>query len=161
MGLIILCFIVPIIIAIIIAIKDRDGEFVFCGIFGGLLIGLIGTLIAATGGFLLEKDKVYNTETINICAFNDLNNTQENYFLGYNIAESKMYYCHLEDKNIDTLDIHNVKVYDNEKEAPRIVIEYKTNSNPFATFFFLPFKTSTSVYIPEGTIKYNYNIDLE
>lgn len=109
MGLIILCFIVPLIIAIVLAIKDRDGEFIFFGIVAGLLFGLIGTLIAFIGGIFVETDKIY----------------------------------------------------DNEKETPRIVTEYKTNSNPFATFFLLPFSESTSVYVPEGTIKYNYNIDLE
>ena len=39
MGLIILCFIVPIIIAIVLAIKDRDGEFIFFGLIGGFLFG--------------------------------------------------------------------------------------------------------------------------
>ena len=58
MGLIILCFIVPLTIAIIIAIKDRDGEFIFFGLIGGFLLGLIGTLIAFVGGIFVETDKV-------------------------------------------------------------------------------------------------------
>lgn len=166
MGLIILCFIVPIIIAIIIAIKDRDGEFIFFGLIGGFLFGLIGILIAFVGGYCVGTDKVYNTETTNLCAFSDFNGTQGSYFLGCGNSKSKMYYCYLTEdedhaKIMHTLNADGVKIYDNEKETPRIVTEYKTSSNPFATFFLLPFSESTSVYVPEGTIKYNYNIDLE
>ena len=166
MGLIILCFIVPIIIAIIIAIKDRDGEFIFFGLIGGFLFGLIGLLIAFVGGIFVETDKVYNTETTNLCAFSDFNGVQGSYFLGCGNSKSKMYYCYLTEdedhaKRMYTLDASSVKIYDNEKETPRIVTECKTSSNPFATFFLLPFSESTSVYVPEGTIKYNYNIDLE
>lgn len=119
MGLIILCFIVPLIVSIVLAIKERDGEFIFFGLIGGFLFGLIGILIALVGGSCIETDKVYNTETTNLCAFSDFNGVQGSYFLGCG------------------------------------------NSNPFATFFLLPFSESTSVYVPEGTIKYNYNIDLE
>lgn len=166
MGLIILCFIVPIIIAIIIAIKDRDGEFIFFGLIGGFVLGLIGLAIALIGGSCIETDKVYNTETTNLCAFSDFNRVQGSYFLGCGNSKSKMYYCYLAEdedhaKIMYTLDANGVKIYDNEKETPRIVTEYKTSSNPFATFFLLPFSESTSVYVPEGTIKYNYNIDLE
>ena len=166
MGLIILCFIVPIIIAIIIAIKDRDSEFVLVGIFGGFLLGLIGILIAFVGGFFVETDKVYNTEITNLCALGDFNGMQGSYFLGCGNSKSKMYYCYLTEdedhaKTTHTLDASNVKIYDNEKETPRIVTEYKTSSNPFAVFFLLPFSESTTVYVPEGTIKYDYNVDLE
>ena len=78
-----------------------------------------------------------------------------------------MYYCYLTEdedhvKRMHTLDASSVKkIYDNEKETPRIVTEYKTSSNPFTAFFFLSFSKSTSVYVPEGTIKYDYNVDLE
>ncbi len=166
MGLIILCFIVPFIITIVLAIKDRDGELIVFGLFGSLLLGLIGTLIAFVGGILVETDKVYNTETTNLCAFSDFNGTHGSYFLGYGNSKSKMYYCYLTEdedhaKIMHTLDANGVKIYDNEKETPRIVTEYKTNSNPFAAFFLLPFSESTAVYVPEGTIKYNYNVDLE
>ena len=166
MGLIILCFIVPIIIAIVLAIKDRDGEFIFFGLIGGFLFGLIGILIALVGGSCIETDKVYNTETTNLCAFSDFNGVQGSYFLGCGNSKSKMYYCYLTEdedhaKIMHTLDANGVKIYDNEKETPRIVTEYKTSSNPFAVFFLLPFSESTAVYVPEGTIKYNYNVDLE
>lgn len=166
MGLIILCFIVPLIIAIVLAIKDRDGELVFFGIIAGLLLGLIGTLIAFVGGIFVETDKVYKTETTNLCAFSDFNGVQGSYFLGCGNSKSKMYYCYLTEdedhaKRMYTLDASSVKIYDNEKETPRIVTEYKTSSNPFANFFLLPFSESTAVYVPEGTIKYDYNVDLE
>lgn len=166
MGLIILCFIVPIIIAIVLAIKDRDGELVFFGLIGGFLFGLIGVLIAGVGGLCVETDKVYNTETTNLCAFSDFNGVQGSYFLGCGNSKSRMYYCYLTEdedhaKIMHTLDASEVKIYDNEKETPRVVTEYKTSSNPFTVFFLLPFSESTAVYVPEGTIKYNYNIDLE
>lgn len=166
MGLIILCFIVPLIIAIVFAIKDRDGELIFFGLIGSILLGLAGTLIAFVGGIFVETDKVYNTETTNLCAFSDFNGVKGSYFLGCGNSKSKMYYCYLTEdedhaKIMHTLDANDVKIYDNEKETPRIITEYKTNSNPFAVFFLLPFSESTSVYVPEGTIKYNYNIDLE
>lgn len=167
MGLIILCFIVPIIIAIIIAIKDRDGEFIFFGLIGGFVLGLIGLAIALIGGQdFIEADNVYHTETTNLCAFSDFNGTQGSYFLGCGNSKSKMYYCYLTEnedhaKVMHTLDASGVRIYDNEKETPRVVTEYKTSSNPFANFFLLPFKESTAVYVPEGTIKYEYNVNLE
>lgn len=166
MGLIILCFIVPLIIAIVLAIKDRDGDFIYLGAVGGILFGLIGALIAVVCGCCVETDKVYDTKTTNLCAFSDFNEAQGSYFLGCGNSKSKMYYCYLTEdedhaKTMYTLDANGIKIYDNEKENPRIVTEYKTSSDPFAVFFLLPFSESTSVYVPEGTIKYNYNVDLE
>ena len=166
MGFWIIIVVLAFIGSIIWAIIEADGDLFFIGVIFTLLIALIGAMVGGFIGMLFPSDAVFDTEEIPICAIADNSATSGGFFLGSGSLKDDMYYYYLTKNEDGTKEMHKVrsegvKINDSEKENPRIVIEYKQNSNPVVRFFFFTYRTEHIIYIPPNSIKYNYNIDLE
>lgn len=131
-----------------------------------IVFTLFGLIIAVFGGCICNP-QVPEVETTYIYAMSDTMGVEGSFFLGSGSIDSEMKYIYMEKtekgmKIADPIDTENAYInYIEEGEAPRIEkIHYITDNNVLNFLFIFP-HSETYIYIPEGTIKEVYNIDLK
>lgn len=162
----ILTVVIPIIIfiiGIIYAICERD-----LGLAGiGFLIGLVALVIvfifvAAASETLPNDVKIYEEEEVPIVALEDNFNLNGHFFLASGIVAEDAYYYYM------TKTEEGYKV---QKVIASTPVEFSDNPHIveyipvgftewYYYIFFAPTGTYYKIYIPEGTIKFAFNIDL-
>ena len=163
MGMIILICVIIIGIGIFFAIKERDSDIALLGLLVGAGCGMIWLAISFfVGIFCLAPQNIcYETYTEPICAISEPKEEKSYYLLSNNSSKSNLYYYYLSEEEDGAKIAHNinsneVKIYDNEKENPRVETLYMHHPNPIIRFFFITDIHQTIIYIPEGAIKYDY-----
>lgn len=151
---------------IIWTIYERDSDCILLGLLWMTLFIFFAAAVSCLGGLAFTSDEVYNTEETPICALSDNSNLDGSFFLGSGYVKEDMYYYYLTENDDGSKTMYKIPatgtpVDDTEAENPRIVTEYKRNSNPVVRFFFCTYNETHKIYIPPKSIKYSYNIDLE
>jgi len=156
------------IFGIIKTIQEREGLCILFAVLIDLAVMLAAILIGGLiGEYCISADEVYDEDTVSISAMVDNTGISgKTYFLGSSRVESDLYYYYLAPEEDGGKTVHKVEsgratVYDTEKENPHIVICHNRSSNPVLRFFFFTYRDSYKIYVPEGSIKYDFAVDLE
>ena len=165
MWFLIIIFIAGIALSIALAIYEYDGVAFWFGLMITIIVSLFYMLFGALIGSCFEANEVTEVEEIPIVALSDNNNIEGCFFLGTGYVDSETYYYYLTEnedggKKFAKIKADNAILYDNEKENPRVEITHARSSSWIANFFFITDQDIYSIYIPEGSIKYNFNVDL-
>lgn len=132
---------------------------VFGACVGLLLLGIISDFVATTAA--LEPVVL---EEIEICAFQDNFSIGGSFFLGSGYVKNEQRYYFLR-KNENGLKMESISVdntYLNTSDKPRIeVCKNRFKSEFLRNNFIDPQKRFHKVYIPKGSIKYDFNVDLK
>lgn len=162
----ILTVVIPIIIfiiGIIYAIYERDLDYAGIGFLIGLVaLVLVFILVAAVSETLPNDVKIYEEEEVPIVALEDNFNLNGHFFLASGITAEDAYYYYMT-KTEEGYKVQKViastpvEISDN----PRIV---KYTPVGFTEWYYYIFSAPTGtyykIYIPEGTIKFAFNVDL-
>ena len=164
--------IITIIIAIILLIQAwMDEGFLFgFGVF--FLSSFIGVLISIllsfiVGLFFLSHNVGEITSVKNISSLKDNVSIEgRGGFLRGTTIENQLYYYYMvETENgytFEKIDANNTYIKYSDNNFRIETKSYLTFDNPVLYWFALPVKNSeTIIYIPEGSIVYDYEIDLE
>lgn len=151
---------------IIAAIRERDWDyFGMLSILASIVGGALTLMVAALIGTCISSNEIIYEETVTpIVALEDNMASRGQFFLGTGTSKSDIYYYYMIDtergytmKNVKASDAY-IK-YDTE---PRIVIERGRGFNHWYNYIWaFPVNTQYTIYVPEGTILNNYNIDLK
>lgn len=157
-----------IIAGIIICIQDFD--FLFEPVIGGIMGGLVGILIGLVVALCLPSKMIEEKSTLKLVNMQDGSQTGGNFFLGCGNIESKMKYIFYYEQNSTTFAMEQID-YDKAQ------IKYTSDSSAYietyiivddSNYFWnnLSFDTDYGdcryiIYVPEGTIKNNYNLDAQ
>lgn len=165
---IIICGIIGLVIALVSIYAGFDDirdifYYLFFGIAGAILGGIIGLLIALS---LPAKTEIVKT-TYNLEALQDNNSVKGSFFLGSGQIEGKMKYVFYYEKDgyykLEQADYEEVKVkYSDEKpKVERFNRNYVKDAliNHFAID--LNSYQEYIIYVPKGTIKQNYSLDAQ
>lgn len=143
-----------------------DSEVFIDSLFVGFVCTCVGLIIALCGSVVCNP-QTPEVETTYIYAMSDTMGIEGSFFLGTGSVDSEMKYVYMTktDKGmkiaepIDTKDAYIN--YIEEGEAPRIEkVHYITDSDLLNFLFIFP-QSETYIYVPEGTVKEVYNIDLK
>lgn len=162
----ILTVVVPIIIfiiGIIYAIYERNLDYAGIGFLIGLVALVLVFILITTVSETLPNDvKIYEEEEVPIVALEDNFNLNGHFFLASGIIAEDAYYYYMT-KTEEGYKIQKIiastpiEISDN----PRIV---KYTPVGFTEWYYYIFSAPTGtyykIYIPEGTIKFAFNIDL-
>ena len=148
---------------IVDAIKNREGAPIVLGFLVSLVVMAFGAICCAAIGMCIPADEVYETNNKQICAISDNTGT---FFVGRYGAKSSTFYCYLEEtenggKVMKEVKVSDATLYDDKTESPYVSTLKKRNSNPIIRFFFWTYRDEYDIHIPRGSIKYNFNVDLE
>lgn len=151
---------------IISAISDRDADnFFFISIFGALGCGVCTVLIAALIGLFIPSNEIIYEETVTpIVALEDNMTSSGTFFLGTGSAKDSIYYYYMieTERGYALQSVAASKTYIKYDTKPRIVIENGCGfKHWYNNIWAFPTHTRYTIYIPEGTILNNYNIDLK
>lgn len=162
----IIVFVAIFIYYIVRSIIEQDG-FV---IFGGLMFGTLGFLIVLvitvfTSLLVPEKDIIWEVTSSPIVALQDNAQTNSSFFLGSGTSKNHLYYYYMEQiddgyklRKMPAEDIL-IKYDDNPHIERHNVVGYAHWYNYVISFF--PERDPYSIiYVPEGAILTNFNIDL-
>ena len=151
---------------IIAAIRERDRDYIWwISIVASLLCGGITLIITALIGTAISSNEIIYKETVTpIVALEDNVASRGQFFLGTGSSKSDIYYYYMIDtergyviKNVKACDAY-IK-YDTD---PRIVVESGRGFNHWYNYIWaFPTSVCYTIYVPEGTILNNYNIDLK
>jgi hypothetical protein len=165
-------FIIVLIIAIILSIQAWMDEGFLCG-FGIFLTSfLIGSLISMLlslfiGTFFMSHNVGEITSVKNIVSLKDnIDIEGKGGFLRGTTIENELYYYYMvETENgysFEKIEANNTYIKYSNDNFRIETKSYLTFDNPVLYWFALPVKNSeTIIYIPEGSIIYDYEIDLE
>lgn len=151
---------------IIAAIRDRDWDYIgLISILTSLLCGALALIVTALIGISISSNEIIYKETVTpIVALEDNTASYGQFFLGTGANKSDIYYYYMIDTEHGYV-MQNIKAsntYIKYDADPRIVIE---NGRGFKHWYnniwALPTRTRVTIYVPEGTILNNYNIDLK
>lgn len=151
---------------IIAAIRERDWDYIwFISILGSLACGAL-TLIVATliGTGISSNEIIYEETVMPIVALEDNMTSSGTFFLGTGTVKSDVHYYFMTETEhgYKLQNIAASKAYIKYDTEPRIVIE---NGSEFKHWYnniwAFPVSTHYTIYVPEGTILNNYNIDLK
>lgn len=145
-----------------------DGEAILMGILTGTIGALIGLFVWLIGYAAITPTEPVVTDTVPIYAMSDTMGVEGSFFLGSGNIDSEMKYVYAQETEkgitIKTVDADNAYIkYIDEGEDPYIEkIEYHHESG-FVEWLFSPavLYHETFIYVPEGTVKNVYNVDLE
>ena len=172
MGAIITVSIITTIIYVAFSIDAiKDDKLILClivsfeailGFVAGLIFGLAGSAIATENA----ETKISHTETVEIYALTDTTSAKGRNFLYSGYVNGKLVYRYVieteKGKQVKELDSKNAYIIEDDTEQPRIEIHEKTYENDWLNKFFFIFSNKEYIiYIPEGSITTEYNIDLE
>ena len=151
---------------IVSAIRERDSDnFFLIGFLGALVSGFCTVIVAAIISMSIPSSEIIYEETVTpIVSLEDNMSNGGMFFLGTGSTKDRIYYYYMTEtehgyklQNVDAS-----KAYIKYDTEPRIVIEdgcgFKHWYNNIWAF---PAHTHYTIYVPEGTILNNYNIDLK
>ena len=151
---------------IIAAIREHDRDYIWwISIVASLLCGGLTLIVTALIGTAISSNEIIYEETATpIVALEDNAASRGQFFLGTGANKSDIYYYYMIDtergyvmKNVKACDAY-IK-YDTN---PRIVIESGRGFNHWYNYIWaIPVSARYIIYVPEGTILNNYNIDLK
>lgn len=152
---------------IIAAIRERDGDyFWWISILANFACGVLTLMVTALIGTCISSNEIIYEETVTpIVALEDNTASRAQFFLGTGTNKSDIYYYYMIDtergytmKNVKASDAY-IKYDDAE---PRLVIKHGRGFNHWYNYIWaFPVNTQYTLYVPEGTILNNYNIDLK
>mgnify|MGYP001216093432 CR=1 FL=1 len=156
-------------VAMVSSMADSWYEYIVLPIAGLLLGCVLGSVVALGTGGLIEaiSTKEYvKTQEESLLAINDTSSTEGRFFLGSGYVEGKMKYIYIvsmnEEMQMKSAFIDNVKlVYSDDLKVETYSAEFKSK---FIKFLLREPNFSDDqykIYIPEGTIKQDYIIDLQ
>ena len=151
---------------IISAIRERDADnFFFIGILGALASGVCTAIIAAIVGTCISSSEIVYEETVTpIVALEDNVAFNGTFFLGTGAVKDDIRYYYMIDTERGYV-MQNIKAsnaYIKYDANPRIVIENGRGFKHWYNYIWaFPVSTHYTIYVPEGTILNNYNIDLK
>ena len=151
---------------IIFAFIAREPCLGLMGIPAAVVVLIIGLFIAVIGGSGFIADEIVEVKTTQIVALADNTTTNGSFFLGSGTVNEKNYYCYMEQQDDGGLRMSRISaneaiIYDNENANPHIDKYILRNSSPIVRFFFLTDRYEYKIYIPNNSIRYNFNIDLQ
>lgn len=153
--------------SVVMSIKECEWMDIFIGIMIDLGV-LVVTLVICVGvGSIIPANEVYAKDEMPILALaDDPGVSGHTYFLGGSSVNSDMYYYYIipeEDggRGLKKVKSENATLYDTEKGEPHITVCHCRNDNPVVRFFFATNRDKYKIYIPEGSIKYDFAVDLE
>ena len=167
-----ICIALTIISLLYFIFSDMNWDFdigtIFIGIFsiiGGFLLGIfIYFLISLSISGIYDKEYVEINKQ-ELYALQD-NNTISGqfYFLGGGHIDGSMSYCYLTKENnkmqMHVINVNNATIEEIDVE-PKIVTFKSKYKNDFINNNFINFQPDKyEIYLPEGSIKYGYNINL-
>lgn len=169
-----ICLLLPIVVPIILCFIDEvDFENIMMGFFLGFMLALLmGIILGTTGSVVAQSNpnlvETYQTEEIPLCALRDNMGTSGTFFLGTGSVDSKMKYFYLIKDgqgrmSIEGIYVNNaylVEFADDSSMAPHILREYTHFKSWILRVLLIYYKDTTTFYIPEGSIQYNFNVDL-
>lgn len=151
---------------IIAAIRERDKDyFWWISIVASLLCGGLTLIITAIIGTAISSNEIIYEETARpIVALEDSTASRGQFFLGTGTNKSDIYYYYMIDTERGYV-MKNVKAceaYIKYDANPRIVVESGRGFNHWYNYIWaFPVSSHYTIYVPEGTILNNYNIDLK
>lgn len=151
---------------LISAIREHDADnFYFIGILGSLASGVCLIIIAALVGLFIPSNEIIYEETVTpIVALEDNMTSSGTFFLGTGSAKDSIYYYYMIEtkQGYKLQSVAASKAYIKYDTKPRIVIENGCGfKHWYNNIWAFPTHTNYTIYIPEGTILNNYNIDLK
>lgn len=145
---------------------DRDFLTIILNIVLSLVIFTSCSLATgAVGSVLPEEEYLYQETSMPIVSLEDNMKQQGKFFLGSGTTNGQLYYYFVL-KTEHGFKVENISAKDayiRYDSQPRIVIKKVTGfKNWYHYIWAIPLKTSQNIiYVPEGTIIGNYNIDLQ
>lgn len=140
--------------------KSNRSSYMF---YGGVVAGFIGILIAmmVPGKFEYVPYKEHK-----LVSFQDNFSVQGDFFLGCGSVDEKIsyfFYYQLDDgKSFASSNVpYDETIIRYENKNPRIEVFLVTNTRTKWSFAPPKFRFANVVYVPEGTIKNSYNLDLQ
>ena len=165
MILLIAVFLIVFIIAIVRAIYYKDLEELFAGFFLSLICAGFVAVIGMIIGRCLPNDEITYTETVTpIVALEDGHSSDDVFFLGSGCINDNLYYYYVteDSRGYMVKKIKTSEAYVRYDETPRIeTLTGRGFKHWYNYIWALPSKTFTTIYVPEGTILNNFNIDLK
>lgn len=152
---------------IVMAIKEREWVDILIGIVINLGVLVVALVMCVCIGSLIPADEVYAEDEMSILALaDDPGVSGHTYFLGGSNVKSDMYYYYIVPEDDGGRVLKKVKsedatLYDTERGEPHIAVCHCHNANPVVRFFFVTEQDKYKIYIPEGSIKYDFAVDLE
>ena len=151
---------------IISAIRERDADnFFFIGILGALASGVCAALVTAIVSTCIPSSEIVYEETATpIVALEDNMTTNGTFFLGTGAVKDdiRYYYMIETERGYKLQDVAASKAYIKYDTEPRIVVENGCGfKHWYNNIWAFPTHTRVTIYVPEGTILNNYNIDLK
>lgn len=150
---------------IVSAIRERDSDNFFFGLLGALASGFCVVLVALIIGVFIPSSEIIYEETVTpIVSLEDNMSRGGAFFLGTGSVKDSIYYYYMTETEYG-YELRNVaasKAYIKYDTEPRIVIKNGCGfKHWYNNIWAFPTHTHYTIYIPEGTILNNYNIDLK
>lgn len=149
----------------LIITADRD----FISIILDIILCLIifascSVATAAIGSVFSEEEYLYQETSMPIVSLEDNMKQQGKFFLGSGTVNNELHYYFVL-KTEHGFKVKNVSAEETEvryDSQPHIVIKQATGFKHWYNYIWaIPIKTQSTIYVPEGTIINNYNIDLQ
>lgn len=153
--------------SIVMAIKEREWLDILIGLMIDLGVFVVALCICVCVGSVIPANEVYAEDEMSILALaDDPGVSGHTYFLGGSNVKSDMYYYYIvpEDDGgrvLKKIKSEDATLYDTERGEPHITVCHCRNANPVVRFFFVTEQDKYKIYIPEGSIKYDFAVDLE
>lgn len=151
---------------IIAAIRDSDLDYIWLiSIGASLLYGALALIVTTIIGTGISSNEIIYEETVTpIVALEDNTASYGQFFLGTGAHKSDIYYYYMIDteRGYVMQDIKASNAHIKYDADPRIVIENGCGFKHWYNYIWaFPISTHYTIYVPEGTILNNYNIDLK
>lgn len=151
------------IILVIIAFREYDYLLLIL-IVPILIMGLLMNMLCGVVLHNVCETESVVSDTQEIVALKDsYDQMSGRYFLGSGNINSQSYYYYMtnEDRGLKVQKVNTDNAFLKLDKNPHIeTIKYKFK-NPFVKLFAYDITTDYIIYCPEGTIDYNYKVDLE
>ena len=144
-----------------------DGEALCAGVLGGLFGTLVGLVVLLIGAAIPGPVRSTEHHVDKLYAFEDNTSVEGHFFLGSGKVDGEMEYYYIYETEdggykMDSIDTSDAVLYYIDDDNCRIEYDDFVYSNPIHYFFGIgPLETTYKIYIPEGSIINNYQVDLE
>lgn len=128
-------------IGIVLAIYNKDGMD-FMGMLGlSVVLLCVGvSLCAFIGGRVVPHDETYDLSIKYVYSIDTCMNDETPCYLITTKTESGEY-------NVESIDVTDAVLFDDEKEQPYIKTLYKRNSNPVVRFFWFTYVEKYEIHV--------------
>ena len=168
----ILIIIACLVFGIVLALESVYGvaEILVMGFMGAILGALISILLVGfTMGMVscFASTTYVKSEETKIIALQDNSSVQGRFFLGSGNIDGTMKYVYMKEEDggykMDSLDVENVTIiYSDSTKIEVYNAEFKNKAIRFLFCKYDLFSDSKyKIYVPKGTIKQNFNVDLQ